>query len=672
MNKSRHFTYSRDTAQKLLRNLAFSLLLSPLILSSKASAQPTPEDSSKLALDSQRFHYQKAKSALANNQKKGFQKHYNQLADYPLKQYLEYGQLRKNFRTLPFDEIDAFLEKYPDSFLETRLRANLLHFLASRKKWTKYLNYYDPKLKSVKLQCHALYSQLHTSSDPQVKKTALSEATLLWNVGKSQPDACDPLFTIWKKAGHKTEDIVWSRFDKLMRAGKTSFAQYVSNSLTSKKSAAAMYLKVHRNPKLITQRHHFKGTDLATQQIISHGIKRFSRKNPLDALYHWEMYEAQQLFSDTLILDTKLYVVKRLIRTGHSEEAHRLLSYSRILRKNNLVEEIIREALAEQDWTRVVSSIAMLDDETRTSERWLYWAARAQDELKTSIKGYPSSQSIYQSLRTNRSFYGFISSDKLNKQYSLLDHSLPIDTAEIQRVASMGGMKRAYELWLIGNTTEAHAEWLHLSNRLSTQELLAVGQLARQWGWHNTGIQAMISGNLWNQLTVRFPLAYRDEIYKIANDSTVEPTLIYAIARQESAFDQRAKSPVGAMGLMQLMPKTAQFTAKKSGIQHSHKRELLDATHNMTLGSQYLNHLLKKFRGNRILVAAAYNAGPHRVSKWLSKEGKERPVDIWIETIPYKETRHYVQNILCFSVIYSYRLGQPATFISKEEAKRYL
>ena len=133
-----------------------------------------------------------------------------------------------------------------------------------------------------------------------------------------------------------------------------------------------------------------------------------------------------------------------------------------------------------------------------------------------------------------------------------------------------------------------------------------------------------------------------------------------------------AKSPAGAMGLMQLLPSTAQQTAKKNGLSFS-KNDLLTPEKNITLGSHYLNHLLDVFDGNRILVAAAYNAGPSRVKQWLNK-GKDAqlPYDVWIETIPFKETRGYVQNVLSFSVIYAYRLGQKQRFITPQEAVQQL
>lgn len=636
-------------------------------LISPISAQPLPNKGD-AELASHRYHYQKAKAALAQKDSKRFKEHLGQLGNYPLRQYLEFAELRGRLNDLPLADIDQFLEKYADSFLAGRLRTNLLQVLAVRNKWAEYVRYYDHGTNdSLELHCHSLTARIKTGD-----KSALDEVAPLWDVGKSQPDACDPVFTEWQKAGLLSQELVWSRFNKAMNRGEVRFAQYLSNKLTTLKPKATLYLQVHQNPKLITQRQRFKDQDLPTQHIIAYGIKRLSRDLPTVALTNWQLYEAQQLFPDDLMEDTKLTIVKRLIRTGHKDEAQELLSYSHTLRQEEVVDELLREVLAEGDWAKFAEALALLDEKGRQNERWRYWAARAQEALEQSLAGFPSAEEIYQEIAKNRSFYGFMSADKLKQTYSLVDESSSTDPQLLQEVAEQPGMQRSYELWLMGNIQEARAEWLHASRNMDEKQLIAAGQLAQDWGWYATGIQTMINGNLWNELTVRFPLAYQEEVTKVAKDTQLEPTFIYAIARQESAFDASARSRVGAMGLMQIMPKTAQFTAQKSGIKHSGVNDLLEVEHNVRLGGHYLNYLMGEFNGNRILAAAAYNAGPHRVNRWLSPQGKEKPVDVWIETIPFKETRQYVQNVLCFSVIYGYRLGKPTSFLSEAEATRYL
>ncbi len=651
----------------MLRRLLLSSGFAVCLLSPVGLAQPTLNKTD-TELASHRFHYQKAKVALAQNDTKLFQEHLDKLGDYPLRQYLEFTQLRSRFAELPLAEIDEFLDTYPDSFLATRLRANLLQFLASREMWKDFSRYYDNDANtSLELYCHSLTARIRTGDT-----SAFAEVTPLWDVGRSQPNACDPAFAAWRKAGHQTQDLVWSRFNKAMVLGDTRFAGYLANLLTSLKPKADLYLQVHTNPKLVAQRQRFQDQDLPTQHIIAYGIKKLSRTAPRDALKQWQMYEAQQLFPEDLMLETKLAIVQRLIRSGETAEAHSLLSYSHSLRREDILDEYLRETLNEGDWERLAEALLLLDDTTRQSERWRYWAARTQEVLNRPIENYPAPEDIYRELAQNRSFYGFLSADKVRQTYALVDESTAVDNRFRAEVAQLPGMRRAHELWLTGNTTEARAEWLHASRAMDSKQLAAAGQLARDWGWYSTGIHTMINGNLWNELTVRFPLAYREEIAKIAQDTQLAPTFIYAIARQESAFDAAARSPVGAMGLMQLMPKTAIYTAKKSGIKHANAQDLLKAEHNMRLGGLYLNYLLETFNGNRILAAAAYNAGPSRVNRWLSEEGKEKPVDVWIETIPFRETRQYVQNVLCFSVIYGYRLGQPTVFLSEAETKQYL
>jgi soluble lytic murein transglycosylase len=655
------------SAVKIVRRLVLGWCWVLGMSASQLSAQPIAKEVD-TQLASHRFHYQKAKAALAQNNTQLYREHLEKLGNYPLRQYLEFSELRNRFASVKQEDIDSFLARHPDSFLASRLRSNYLQFLASRQKWADFNRYYVADDNNpIDLQCQSLLARIKTGDT-----SAYAEVAPFWDIGKSQADACEPLFTQWRSAGYLTQDLVWSRFNKAMHNGETRFAQHLSNQLTTYKSQAALYLQVHANPKLITQRQRFQKQDLQTQHTIAYGIKKLSAKAPLDALYNWQMYEAQQLFPEDVMQDTKLDIVKRLVRNGHSAEAQSLVSYSHMLRHEEVLDELLREALADNDWPRVADGLLLLGAESRTQDRWRYWAARAQEVLDRPIAGFAEPERIYRSLAQNRSFYGFLSADKLRQTYALVDESTALDKAFLEGVANLPAMQRSYELWLTGNLTESRAEWLHASRAMDDRQLAAAGQLAQDWGWYSTGIQTMINGNLWNQLTVRFPLAYQDEITRLANATQLESTFIYAIARQESAFDAGARSPVGATGLMQLMPQTAAFMAKKSGIQHSGKADLLQPEHNMRLGSQYLSHLMQSFNGNRILAAAAYNAGPHRVNRWLSEQGKEKPVDVWIETIPFKETRNYVQNVLCFSVIYAYRMGQPTLFLSETEAKQSL
>jgi soluble lytic murein transglycosylase len=181
----------------------------------------------------------------------------------------------------------------------------------------------------------------------------------------------------------------------------------------------------------------------------------------------------------------------------------------------------------------------------------------------------------------------------------------------------------------------------------------------------------MAGATYWDDLTIRFPIVHQQIIRDRANINNIPSSLIFSIARQESAWEFDAKSRVGARGLMQLMPATAKETAKKAKLRYV-KRKLFEPEYNITLGSHYLNGLLKQYNNNRALAIASYNAGPHRVKQWLKKTKASLPLDAWIETIPFKETRKYVQNVLSYEVIYNYRLGQESTLLTLAEANSSL
>jgi len=171
----------------------------------------------------------------------------------------------------------------------------------------------------------------------------------------------------------------------------------------------------------------------------------------------------------------------------------------------------------------------------------------------------------------------------------------------------------------------------------------------------------------WDDLSIRFPVNYEDIVEKNARRQGLPASLIFAIARQESAWQFDAHSRVGARGLMQIIPATAKETAKTIGVRYS-KNKLFDPAYNITLGSAYIRGLLERFDNNRALAAASYNAGPHRVDQWKAHSKAQLPIDIWIDIIPFKETRRYVRNILSYEVIYNYRRGKKRPLLTQDEA----
>lgn len=606
-------------------------------------------------LQQQRFAYKAAKQAIRNKHFHTAKAQLAALEGYPLKPYIEYDLIAAKLAQYPKQDILAFQTAYPNSLLADKLTGNALYFLAEQRNWPEFLSLYSPGFNSTKMQCRHLLARFHTGDE-----SALNEGVALWTVGKSQPDTCDPLFKLLERKDLLTDEVRWQRFVLAMANRKSSLARFIARDMgPAMKKQADLFFAVDRNPALVMQHERFRPPSMTNQHIIAHGIQKLAKKEPQLAWQHWEIFEAEQLFEASLAKATKQAVIKQLTYKGFLEEAQTLLSYSHSIRDDRLTESLIRENLAQQNWQGVLSGIQLLAAEEQAQDRWQYWRARAQQALAQAPE---ESQKILQNLAQSRSWYGFLAADDLGVEYQLADASYNADKTQKLGLEQTPALARAKELWIIGEQNQARVEWHYALSTLSTTELVAAGELARDWGWYNSGITAMIRGNLWDHLSLRFPLAYKDTIEQAALNTQLDEALIFAIARQESAFAEDVVSHAGARGLMQLMPATAKEQARHSGVKNHHTRDLFKPDHNIQLGSAYFSGLLEEFDGNRILATAAYNAGKHRVKRWLQVPQQPLTADIWVEIIPFRETRQYVQNVLTYSVIYQYRLaGNTAT-----------
>ncbi|MDO8346053.1 MAG: transglycosylase SLT domain-containing protein, partial [Cellvibrio sp.] len=587
---------------------------------------------------------------------------------YPLLPYLEYQELINRLITLPKQDVQTFFARYPDSFLSERLTHRWLRTLAQRERWADYLQFYDNRLTDPELACLHLRARLATGD-----KTALKDVAPRWNIEQTQSKACDPVFAEWRKAGFMTPDLIWERHLKAVIVANKGLANYLANLLpTPDRPMAALLQQVDANPRLLKQTAKFSKQSPKMKTVILHGLEKLARTNAKEALSLWRGYDAQQLFDDSDRTNLKYHIALRLLYQNHEVDAEKLVASTPNLTRVDLLEWLLRESLRKQDWERVNEWIARLPEDARKTERWRYWQARTMEELDIKEINGETASSIFNSVAPARSFYGFLAADKTGVNYHLLDRPMRFTDEQIKAVENAQGILRAREFFARGELGAANREFFHTTRRMPLEEMVIAGRLAEKLGWYRNAIQVMADAQYWDDLEVRFPIVYKEHVAKAAKQTSVNPLFIFAVTRQESAFVHDAKSTAGAVGLMQLLPSTAKQTAQKNGLSFT-PQDLIKPEKNIALGSRYLDHLLGVFDGNRILAAAAYNAGPTRVKKWLNKEkGAQLPYDVWIETIPYKETRGYVQNVLSFSVIYAYRLGQETNFVTSDEANRQL
>ncbi|WGL17270.1 transglycosylase SLT domain-containing protein [Microbulbifer bruguierae] len=631
----------------------------------------------------QREKLQEARGAIANNDQRRLKQLKKELADYPLLPYIDYWAISRDLSRLPYDDIDRFLETYDGTAIGDWLRIRVLRELGSRERFQAYLKYYRPEqIKRTQLRCYYV-DALSRHGDKQHAYELIEE---LWTVGASQPKECDPAFARWIRDGGLTPELAWKRHALSVQSGNLDLAGYIATKLDKTAATRASLMReVYRKPEQILNYDRFIKNTPEYRDIVSIGVRRLAIRDAGKANSAWQRYSASYLFSDEERDDFLGFLALQYARQDNQTGLEALIKANPGFFDLRTAEWLIRQSLREMDWAQVEFWINQLPETDQDLDRWLYWKARAINEIleadsKSGKAPDPQRQALaktlYQKAAAERSYYGFLASDTIGKEYSFVDRPAPITPELVSNVAARPEMRRAQELQAIGEFYHARREWDYATEKMSTEELMTAGKVASSWGWYHKSIQSILAADYLDDLELRFPLAFTDIVKDVASrmgkKTALDSYLVLAVARQESHFSHDAKSHAGAMGLMQLLPSTAQATAQKAGVPYRRSWDLLNPNTNINLGAYYLNSLLSRFDNNRFLAAAAYNAGPTRVAGWLKDTNRKLPFDVWIETIPYNETRKYVQNVLSYSVIYAYRSGDKASLLRDNEAEARL
>ena len=621
------------------------------------------EPSANLSRYDQRRIYKDAIYFITSGQRNRYLKVSNRLRNYPLFPYLQYTDMAYRISRQSPDDIAQFADQYRDTPLANALVQHYLHNQGKRGRWTNFLNFYVSDLSSDRNACYYAYALAKTGKLEQ----AMDEARKLWLVDYSQPDECDHIFKLWRDNGHLNAETAWQRYFISIKANKITLANYLIRFLQPEDRTFANKLKqVHTRPSYIERSSHYQQQHPRNHQIILHGLTRLARSKPGVAFDMLEKYQQQHEFESEALTATYVSIGKRFAFEGDAANRNEKLPVD--LRAHpDLVESLLRLSLRQLDFSKVLVLVHLLPQDLQDHPRWQFWKARVL-AVSSDPADQKISQEIYERLSNERTFYGFLSADTLDKPYNFVDKPTPVTNEEIMALEETPGIQRALELFSMGERSRARREWYFTTRDFSNKERAIAARVALRWGWYKPAIQSLIDAAAWNDLDFRFPIAYWDTFIQQARTADIPINWSLAIARQESAFTPDAKSSAGALGVMQLMPATAKLTAERIGIKYKSSSELTNPTVNIKLGSHYLGLMLRQFDNNRILASAAYNAGPGRVNRWINND---IPFDVWIETIPFLETRNYVQNVLIFSVIYSRKLALKQPMIYSHEYKYF-
>ncbi|WP_429068953.1 transglycosylase SLT domain-containing protein [Aeromonas veronii] len=602
--------------------------------------------------------YRQAYDAVRANDQARFQQIRARLTHYPLLPYLDYYQLAFRPGAADYNDVTRFIRQHGDTPQSNRLERSYLTYLAQSQQWSQFLRFYPAKPSSTDLLCMH-YQALYYTGKP---KEALQGAGKIWMSGQSRPDACSPLFQLWQASGQRTQEKIWQRMTLAFEAENPNLIRHLGATLGSGlQSYGDQMVTLFEQPAKAMNPAYFSSNPYS-RKLLSLGLTRYANQEPESVLRQLALFRSRFGLTQAEVKPVERAIARRQLLDRSIAQRSWVDSTVKKLADPDITELRARLAIWEQDWRSLSGWVKMMPMARQKEDRWRYWMARS---LEVQGQQKPA-RDLYLETANLRGFYGFMAAQRTGVPYRIKNQS--VKHVPDWRTASQlwPFLLRVRELLSMNEIAAARAEWIHNMDRNPVAQRIEFGHIALNQGWHELAILASIRAEAWDALDLRFPLPLKRTFSQMAQERTMNTSLLYAISRQESALYPLAQSPVGARGLMQLMPATAKETAGKLGVPYRNEQQLFDPTMNIRLGSAYLKRLLDVYDGNRILAAAAYNAGPGRVKRWR-EQSDNKPMDVWVESIPYKETRNYVQNVLSFDLIYQHKLQQPLRFMSERE-----
>lgn len=571
------------------------------------------------------------------------------LRGHVLAPWAEYWLLRLRLEESATDGVQAFIERHEGSYLAEKLRADWLKALAGRQEWSTFQEEY-PRLvwPDREIACHALQGRLARQQDV----SALDEARGLWLSALDLPDACKPLMERLAADARLSGDDVWVRMRRLLDAGKfPAVRQTLPYLPVGERPDFRVIEAVAASPA----RHLAKlpgdfADTRAGREMALFAVQRMAMNDPPAAAIRWQAIETR--FPDADRAQVWGYLAWKAARQ-HLDEA--LDWYGRAggvpLADEQLAWQA-RAALRAGDWRAVERAIGRMPPRTAAESGWIYWLARALVEQGRREEA----GSLYRKIAGQPNFYGNLADDELGRPIALPPAAEPPSEEEMARAAANPGFGRALALFRLDMYAEGVREWNWALRGMEDRQLLASAEWARRNDIFDRAIQSADKTLVEHDYSLRYLAPFRESIEPKTRELDLDHSWVYGLMRQESRFVAGARSSAGAKGLMQIMPRTAQWVARKIGLTGFRPASLGDMDTNVKLGTHYLKMVLESLDNQPVLAAAAYNAGPSRARKW--RAGRPLEGAIYAETIPFTETRDYVKKVMSNAVYYAALFGE--------------
>ena len=626
---------SLSVAPRRLAGRLFIVMAGLALAFAASAAEPTA---------AQRAAFKQAYAA-AQQGGDGWRAQANGLQDYPLYPYLGAAALTHDIRQIDRLQVEDYLKRNPGLIPATDLRRDFLAELARRQDWDNFLAMYQPGQGDT-LACSALQAQLSKGTPLDFDR----DLAALWAKPKL-PSTCDPVLSAAHDQGLLTPQRLWDRIDRAADAGQPGSINAIAGWLPGEDAESARRIaSALSDPAAASVAANQWPDTPRNRQAATLALERLARRQSVTADIAWQKLQGHFAFSPEQRNRVE-YAIALFHATDYDQGAlARLAALPAASQTDTSREWRVRAALAQQDWRAVLAAIDAMPAAQQRDGEWRWFRARALTELGRQSEA----QQVLTSLATEPTFHGFLAADRLDAPYGICPNTLNGDEQREQALLANRALLRAFELYAVGLPRQARREWTQAMDGADAQTLRLAVDLATRRGWYDRAVFTFNTGDALRYYEHRFPLASQDGLVPQAQEAGIDPSWAYAILRAESAWMSDARSGADARGLMQLLPSTAALVAKRNGISWGGGDTLFDPVTNIILGTRYLAQMAERFSGSIWLASAAYNAGPGKVDQWLEARGT-LPADIFVATIPYKETREYVARVMSFAVIYDWR-----------------
>jgi soluble lytic murein transglycosylase len=560
--------------------------------------------------------------------------------------YADYWIMLLQLSTASNQDVKNFLQRYEDFPFADRVRGEWLKKLGKTKEWQTYFaELPNFKRDDAAVSCYTMQGQANMGFGIDADRLRN-----FWMVSTDLPSNCTLLFDEMFQSGKLTEDDAWGRFRLAMQDGKISVAKAVSRYIKAiDANNIGLIDRVYNNPQQVLQKQSISYKSRFGRALNIYAVDRVARTQPSLALDIWQANRTQFNAEEQAYMWGRLalYAARR-----HDPEAAKwwLLAENTQF-DNEQMTWRVRTALRVKNWREVLYGIEAMPQTEQQVAAWRYWKARALKEMNQ----VPQANAILVPLSLEHNYYGLLATEELGDVMASPGIVYKASNEELRLMESRPAIQRALALNEQGFRWEARAEWAAATRDLDDRQLIVAAEVAFRNDWIDIAINTSEKTRLTHDFALRYPTPYRDMMQTYVKENALDEAWVYGLIRQESRFIGVAKSSAGASGLMQVMPATAKWIAKRLGMTGYQPGMITELDTNMKFGTHYMRYTLDRMGGQALMATAAYNAGPSRPKRWAGQEALEG--SIYADTIPFTETRDYVKKVMANAYYYAQQMG---------------